>query len=79
MLSLRMKNQKILLQNNPLLCIKKKSMRMNNDYICSYDVDYVDGMIDDGHTPRLMWKYVDNQYNKKLQILMMDEILIDVR
>ncbi len=61
--------------NHHLLYIIKNSMQMNNDYIYRYLLDLLDDMIDDDHVLRLMLINVDNQYNRKLEILN----LIDVQ
>lgn len=65
--------------NNDLLYIIKNSMQMNNDYIGRNCLDVLDDMIDDDHVLRLMWRYVDNQYNRILEILGIDDVLIDVQ
>ena len=45
-------------------------------------MDFLDGKIDDDHVLRSMLKSVDNQYNSKLQVVVVvviDEISIDVQ
>ena len=65
---------------NHLPYIIKNLMQMNNDYIYIYSEDFLHDRIDDDHVLISMSRFVDNDYNKKLEILMIDvEELIDVK
>jgi hypothetical protein len=54
-------------------------MQMNNDYIYINLLNYFDDMIDDDHVLILMLIYVDNQYNKNFDFLLIYLDLIDVQ
>ncbi len=49
-------------------------MQMNNDYIYIYLLKYFHDIIDDDHVLILMLIYVDNHYNKKLEILLITDV-----
>jgi hypothetical protein len=54
-------------------------MQMNNDYIYIHSLNFLDDMIDDDHVLILMLIYMDNRYNKKLELFGIYAYLIDIQ